>query len=61
MKGDRFVYCAVCDLPVAKRNFATRHSHTDFEPTAFEEKGGGDSSSVDAAGEAAEPDEGSSL
>ena len=30
-RGVRFVYCAVCDLPVAHRNFSTRHCHPDLE------------------------------
>uniref|UniRef100_A0A7S2IEK0 Uncharacterized protein n=1 Tax=Helicotheca tamesis TaxID=374047 RepID=A0A7S2IEK0_9STRA len=27
LSGGRFKFCAVCDIPVAKRNFARRHSH----------------------------------
>mmetsp|Transcript_2216 Transcript_2216/g.3192 ORF Transcript_2216/g.3192 Transcript_2216/m.3192 type:complete len:340 (-) Transcript_2216:122-1141(-) len=27
LSGARFKYCAVCEIPVAKRNFARRHSH----------------------------------
>jgi hypothetical protein len=29
-KGVRFRYCSVCSLPVAKRNFSTRHHHGDL-------------------------------
>lgn len=28
-KGIRFAYCKVCDVPVAKINFSTRHKHDD--------------------------------
>lgn len=28
-RGVRFVYCSVCDAPVAKINFTTRHHHKD--------------------------------
>jgi hypothetical protein len=30
-KGIRFVYCRVCDVPVAKINFSTRHKHGDAQ------------------------------
>jgi len=29
-EGVKFLYCAVCQLPVAKRNFRKRHSHLDI-------------------------------
>eukprot|EP00544_Gedaniella_sp_CCMP2646_P003683 CAMPEP_0202495796 /NCGR_PEP_ID=MMETSP1361-20130828/17786_1 /ASSEMBLY_ACC=CAM_ASM_000849 /TAXON_ID=210615 /ORGANISM="Staurosira complex sp., Strain CCMP2646" /LENGTH=350 /DNA_ID=CAMNT_0049126931 /DNA_START=37 /DNA_END=1089 /DNA_ORIENTATION=+ len=31
--GRRFRYCAICDLPVAKRNFSKRHGHGLIKPT----------------------------
>ena len=31
--GRKFRYCAVCDLPVANRNFSKRHGHGIIKPT----------------------------
>lgn len=41
--GRRFRYCAVCDLPVAKRNFTKRHGHGIVKPSR---SGGGVSNAV---------------
>ena len=37
--GSRFAYCSVCDLPVAIRNFWSRHVH--YEVKKFTPRGGG--------------------
>ena len=37
--GSRFAYCSVCDLPVAIRNFWSRHVH--YEVKEFTPRGGG--------------------
>mmetsp|Transcript_2731 Transcript_2731/g.6288 ORF Transcript_2731/g.6288 Transcript_2731/m.6288 type:complete len:894 (-) Transcript_2731:257-2938(-) len=49
--GCKFRWCAVCKVPVAKRNFRNRHKHGNFG----QKGGGGPSSPGTAAGGAAAP------
>ena len=50
--GKRFRFCAICDLPVAKRNFLKRHSH-DLGPGGQAGAGGEMGEEEEAAGAAA--------
>jgi len=39
-KGIRFRFCSVCSVPVAKRNFSTRHHHGDLLEQSIREENG---------------------